>query len=129
MRRVAACLLLWFAFAPPLFADDWGPWETQESRKVVAKGSEDFHPLKWGIRFFQRYISVVDGPRCPMTPTCSTYALQALDKHGVAMGTFMTVDRLYHESNPREHRHPVPYADRVRFFDPLENNDFWFNAK
>jgi len=125
MRKLFVATLL--LTASTALANDWGPWPSSPDLKTTSKTVEDFHPLKWGIRFFQKYISPVDGPRCPMTPTCSSYALQALEKHGPAIGTFMTVDRLFHESDPREQRHPVRYGDRVRYRDPLENNDFWFS--
>jgi putative component of membrane protein insertase Oxa1/YidC/SpoIIIJ protein YidD len=84
--------------------------------------------LRYGIGFFQEFISPVDGPRCPMTPTCSDYALQALDRHGPALAIMLTVDRLLHENTPREKTHPVPGPDRVRYLDPLDNNDFWLST-
>ena len=34
------------------------------------------------------------GSACRFEPTCSAYALQALDRHGAAMGTALTVHRL-----------------------------------
>ena len=83
-------------------------------------------PLDATVRFFQRYIYPVDGPRCRMYPTCSAYALQAIDKHGPLVGGIMAVDRLLHESDPGEHRHPVRLGGRIRFHDPVEDNDFWF---
>ena len=61
-----------------------------------------------------------------MYPTCSTYSLQALHKHGSALGTFLTVDRLYREADRRhEHDQPIKKRGRVRFHDPLKENDFW----
>jgi len=47
-----------------------------------------------GIKEFREYISVVDGDRCQMVPTCSTYSLQAVEKHGFLYGILMTTDRL-----------------------------------
>ena len=34
------------------------------------------------IRFYRRYISPMHAPCCRFTPTCSTYALQAIEKYG-----------------------------------------------
>ncbi|NIQ95790.1 MAG: membrane protein insertion efficiency factor YidD [Desulfuromonadales bacterium] len=119
---LALCLLL-----PPAASAEWGPWEAPV--KPARDDPKQLSVLRYGVRFFQKYISPVDGPRCPMAPTCSAYALQALDKHGPVIGTMMTVDRLFHESDPREHRHPVNSGGRIRFYDPLENNDFWFDAE
>lgn len=110
-------------------AAEWGPWQAGDNPANAARAEsrpEGQGLLRGGIRFFQKYISPVDGPRCPMVPTCSAYALQALEEHGPLLGTMMTVDRLLHETDRREHRHPVQTGDRVRYRDPLENNDFWF---
>jgi len=106
-------------------ASAWQPWEqpTTSQQQTVEKIS--LNPLKQGVLFFQRYISVVDSPRCPMYPTCSAYALEALDKHGPILGSFLTVDRLLHESNPIEHKHPLTVYESQRFYDPLSANDFW----
>jgi hypothetical protein len=60
-----------------------------------------------------------------MYPTCSAYAIQALDKHGAVLGSFITVDRLLHESTPLEQKHPLTGYERLRFYDPLSANDFW----
>lgn len=125
--RILLLASLLMTLTSPLFAADWEPWQTPEKKATRETAAvEALSPLKYGVRFFQKYISPVDGPRCPMYPTCSAYALQAIDKHGPVIGTMMTVDRLLHETDRREHRHPLHRFDRVRYFDPLENNDFWF---
>ncbi|MGM0416535.1 MAG: membrane protein insertion efficiency factor YidD [Thermodesulfobacteriota bacterium] len=95
-------------------------------RKAVS--SSDLNPLVQGVRFFQRFISPVDSPRCPMYPTCSTYALQALQRHGPVLGSFITVDRLLHESSPEEQNIPLQGFGRTRYYDPLDANDFWLDS-
>lgn len=107
MRRAALLLALLLAASPA--------------------AARDPNPLRAAVRFFQTFISPVDGPRCRMYPTCSGYALQALDRHGPLLGTLLTVDRLLHEGSPEEHRHPVEVGGRLRYHDPLGNNDFWLN--
>ena len=110
---------------------DWQPWEVTKNNMTTAKHRHDdpieLNPLVQGVRFFQRYISVVDSPRCPMYPTCSAYSLQAMDKHGPLLGMFMTVDRILHETNPLEQTIPLEGYERERFYDPVSNNDFWLN--
>lgn len=64
-----------------------------------------------------------------MYPTCSTYALQALERHGPVVGTFLTVDRLLHETSKQEQTRPMQGFERIRYYDPLENNDFWLRDK
>lgn len=114
---------------PALAADTWGPWEApQTGTGVVKTKAEDteLDPLKLGIRFHQKYISPVDGPRCSAYPTCSAYAMDALNKHGPFIGTMMTVDRLFYDSSLGGQSRLIRVGGRMRFYDPVENNDFWF---
>lgn len=50
------------------------------------------------IRFFQVYISPIDGPRSHYYPTSSQYALQAIQKYGVLTGIALGCDRLMREN-------------------------------
>ena len=84
--------------------------------------------LSGGIRFFQKVISPVDGPRCTMIPTCSHYALQALAKHGPFIGFMMSADRIVHEYEEQRWARPVRTPQGIRYLDPVENNDFWFRG-
>lgn len=78
-----------------------------------------------GLSFFSESISRVDGDRCPMYPTCSAYSRLAVRKHGFFLGIMMTADRLIHEATEMEYA-PLVLADRLRYYDPVENNDFWW---
>lgn len=46
------------------------------------------------IRFYQLVISPLKPPTCRFTPTCSTYCLQALAKHGPVRGLWLCARRL-----------------------------------
>lgn len=46
------------------------------------------------IRFYQRCISPLTPPSCRFTPTCSQYAVEALQKHGPLKGLYLAVRRL-----------------------------------
>ncbi len=46
------------------------------------------------IRLYQRLLSPLLGPRCRFHPTCSAYAVQALERHGVARGSALAVRRI-----------------------------------
>ena len=110
----------------PAIAADWGPWEANEqTQKSDSADSANSSVLQVAIQLFQKYISPVDGQRCAMYPTCSAYSLQAIRKHGALIGVFLTVDRLYHEGDPVEQQHPINKWGYIRFYDPLENNDWW----
>jgi putative membrane protein insertion efficiency factor len=50
--------------------------------------------LKLLIKLYQLALSPLLGPCCRFYPTCSHYALQALDKHGVLKGLFLILKRL-----------------------------------
>lgn len=46
------------------------------------------------VRGYQKAISPWLAPRCRYMPTCSAYALEALDRHGPWRGGWYTVRRL-----------------------------------
>ena len=46
------------------------------------------------IRFYQLAISPWMGPKCRFTPTCSQYAIVALQKYGPMKGLWLAVKRL-----------------------------------
>ena len=46
------------------------------------------------IRFYRRFISRMHAPCCPFTPTCSTYAMQAVERHGALYGGYLAIRRL-----------------------------------
>ncbi|MBR6926749.1 MAG: membrane protein insertion efficiency factor YidD [Bacteroidaceae bacterium] len=46
------------------------------------------------IKFYRRYISPYTPPACRFTPTCSQYALEALQKHGPLRGTWLAIRRI-----------------------------------
>lgn len=46
------------------------------------------------ILFYRQFISPLTPPSCRFTPTCSQYALEALRRHGVLRGSWLTIRRL-----------------------------------
>ncbi|MFI2742637.1 membrane protein insertion efficiency factor YidD [Zhouia sp. PK063] len=46
------------------------------------------------IRFYQLFISPLTPASCRFSPTCSTYGLQALKKHGLFKGGWLTIKRI-----------------------------------
>jgi uncharacterized protein len=45
------------------------------------------------IRFYQGAISPYFSPSCRYTPTCSTYGIEAVKKHGPCRGGWLTLKR------------------------------------
>jgi uncharacterized protein len=46
------------------------------------------------VRGYRLLLSPWLGSSCRFEPTCSAYALQALEQHGAATGSYLTVHRL-----------------------------------
>lgn len=82
------------------------------------------------IGFFQKHISAADGHRCPMTPSCSTYAARAIEKHGLVMGWIMACDRIVRCGRDEARISPhIWIKDRQYISDPVDANDFWWFEK
>ncbi len=47
-----------------------------------------------GVKGYQRNISPMFSPSCRYFPTCSTYTIQAIEKHGALKGTLMGSARI-----------------------------------
>jgi hypothetical protein len=139
-----AVLVLLLTVLTPLSAtaDPWGPWSVKDEAPVIAKPADREAPFAlprepqvqpiaatpflWSIRFYQKFITHVDGDRCPMYPTCSVYSTQAFRKHGPVIGVVMTADRLLHELDEQRYVPLRQVGNRLRFDDPVSNNDFWW---
>ena len=50
--------------------------------------------LLWLIRFYQRGVSPMHRPCCRFIPTCSQYALEAVEKYGAVKGGFLALRRI-----------------------------------
>ncbi|HEX5668073.1 MAG TPA: membrane protein insertion efficiency factor YidD [Chitinophagaceae bacterium] len=46
------------------------------------------------VRIYQWVISPMIGPKCRYTPTCSEYTIQALKKHGLFKGGWLSAKRI-----------------------------------
>jgi putative membrane protein insertion efficiency factor len=70
--------------------------------------------LELPIRVYQLLISPLLGPRCRFYPSCSSYAVEALQRHGALRGSWLAVRRLgrCHPWNPGG-PDPVPPARPV----------------
>ena len=58
---------------------------------------EWLYPKNWLIaliRFYRKHISPHHAPCCRFTPSCSAYAIQALEKHGALFGSVLAVWRI-----------------------------------
>ncbi|MCC8077177.1 MAG: membrane protein insertion efficiency factor YidD [Oscillospiraceae bacterium] len=64
------------------------------------------------VRFYRRCISPCTKPCCRFVPTCSQYALEALEKYGARRGSYLALRRILrcHPFHRGEHDFydPVP---------------------
>ncbi len=63
------------------------------------------------VKFYRKYISPYKGSNpCRFTPTCSEYAMEALEKYGPFKGTYLSVKRILrcHPYSKHSGYDPVP---------------------
>ena len=46
------------------------------------------------IRFYQRFVSPLTPATCRFRPTCSAYAVEAVERHGVLRGSWLALRRI-----------------------------------
>lgn len=64
------------------------------------------------VRFYQKRISPLTPPSCRFIPTCSQYAVEALEKYGAAKGSWLALKRVakchpFHRGD-HDYYDPVP---------------------
>lgn len=103
MHRWAAWALAAALIVPPVRGAQaaWDPPGWRKTAPASGEGSTSpaALPLLWGVQFFRTVISPVDGDRCPSSPTCSAYALEAVREHGAVLGFALTAGRLVSEAD------------------------------
>ena len=62
------------------------------------------------VKFYRKYISPLTPPSCRYVPTCSQYALEALEKYGAVKGGWLAIKRIC-----RCH----PFHKGHDFYDPV----------
>jgi len=64
------------------------------------------------IRFYRRFLSPLMPPSCRYHPTCSAYALEAIETHGPVRGLILAVHRL-------SRCHPISFLGGGSGLDPV----------
>ena len=66
--------------------------------------------LKFLIKIYALALSPWMGRNCRFHPTCSAYALEAIDEHGALKGSWLAIKRLSkcHPFNKSDPTDPVP---------------------
>ena len=68
--------------------------------------------LKLPVRFYRLAISPLLPPSCRFSPSCSAYALEALDVHGPIKGLWLALKRL-------SRCHPITWLGGSSGYDPV----------
>ena len=50
--------------------------------------------MLWLVRYYRAYISPMHPGCCRFTPTCSQYAMEAIEKYGALKGGFLAFRRI-----------------------------------
>jgi len=100
---------------PPLST----PSPPAEQFQPVSAPKEILHKA---IEFYRSIISPTQGARCGFYPSCSTFALHAVQHYGAVQGGMMTADRLtrcniFKKPGPDYYLRPDG-----RLYDPVEAN-------
>jgi hypothetical protein len=64
------------------------------------------------IRFYRRFLSPLFPPSCRFQPTCSRYAVEAIETHGALKGLGLALRRL-------AKCHPLTWLGGSSGFDPV----------
>lgn len=75
------------------------------------------------IRFYRFFISPILGPHCRFAPSCSEYAIEAIEIHGIIRGGVMSVRRILncHPWHPGGYD-PVPNSKLDKPLDQDESH-------
>ncbi|MBI2441918.1 MAG: membrane protein insertion efficiency factor YidD [Lentisphaerae bacterium] len=118
------------------------PWSIADQHDVVESFDlRPSHPAKLSVssadsmaetvcfmflKLYQDGLSSLGTVKCPMHPSCSNYCIQTIRKHGAPIGIMMTAERLIHEADEKKHAPMIRAYGKLRFFDPVAANDFWW---
>ncbi|MCG8470899.1 MAG: membrane protein insertion efficiency factor YidD [Desulfobacterales bacterium] len=95
---------------------------------VSPSSAEEPSPLLFSL--FKSFISTIDGKRCDHVPSCARYAKNAVEAHGPVVGTILTCDRLMRcGGDDMEILSKVVVDGSLYVWDPVTENDFWWNKK
>ncbi len=116
-------LIVWGIFFTLIFSGCTATLSTQPTTNEIVRPTGL-------IGFYQgslNHLSSVRRGSCPMHPTCSEYAHQALTKHGPVIGWMMATDRLLRCGRDETRlATKVWVGNRLKYYDPLEQNDYWW---
>ena len=91
-----------FVFIARVTSKDKSYWEVEKAMKNLFKKAglvNNEKILILLIKFYRKFISPLKKPCCIFYPTCSQYALEAIEKYGVFKGGFMSYKKNFKMSS------------------------------
>ena len=83
------------------------------------------------IKVYQKIFSPLQGDVCNFSPSCSNFARQSFDRHGILWGSMMTADRLM-RCQPGAIDHLNVYYHGIKdhkLYDPVQQNYIFYRMK
>jgi uncharacterized protein len=70
--------------------------QAEGGRYTTQSNSWAVRAALFALDFYKAYLSILFGGTCRFQPTCSRYAYEAIERFGVARGTWLGTKRLLH---------------------------------
>lgn len=94
--------------------------QTNNSTEIDKPVSFDSLVMLGAIKIYQVLISPSRGTNCPMTPSCSNFALQSFQQYNPFEAFIMTADRLHRCGHDLSNYNVVEINGNIRFDDPVQ---------
>lgn len=103
------------------------PTHAPREKKPVQISDESSSFFVVFFKIWSGVLTRIDGPRCSHQPTCSAFTRRALSVHGLALGFWISLQRLTKGAESSSIRMlPVGTSPgRVFYIDELDDYEFW----
>lgn len=101
------------------FLPDREALEQEDVNHKQNPSKENVYVFSGLYQFYKAFVSSQDGQSCSFHPSCSTYGLQAMKKHGSFLGALMGFDRLTRCHGLSPHWYEFDRKKRL-LIDPVE---------
>jgi hypothetical protein len=104
----------------------WNPPDWEKPRPAPAPGPVNTGSvvLSGALGFYRSFLSPTLGARCPSYPSCSTYALEAVRRHGPLLGAALTSGRLLSEADEAAFAPRILVNGKLYVYDPVPGSLF-----
>lgn len=84
----------------------------------------------WALWIYQKPASLFLHSNCPMHPSCSNYAKEAVREHGAFLGSLLAADRLIHEGTEGPRSRKIWIRGRGwKADDPPKKHTVWWDHR